>query len=140
MASAFKLGVEILVNDGQSSLLRNEAGGHRNDVTVIMLATKMSNLGSPTKSTAHIRIFIHSHLDTISASTNNNASTIFAIIDSTTDLMCKIRIVNTFIAVGTKIFHLKATVGKMFLHHLLQFEASVVTCNRNNFFHKQACL
>ena len=140
MAAAFKLGVEIFVNNSQGNLLRDEACRHRDDITIVMLTTKMSYFGSPTKSTAHIRIFIHSHLHTVSASADNDASAIFTIIDSTANLMCKVWIINTFTAVGTKVFHLKATIGKMLFHHLLQFISGVVTCNRNYFFHKQACL
>ena len=140
MAAAVKLGVEIFVNNSQGNLLRDETCRHRDDVTIVMLTTKMSYFGSPAKSTAHIRIFIHSHLHTVAASADNDASAIFTIIDSTANLMCKVWIINTFAAVGTKVFHLEATIGKMLFHHLLQFVSGVVTCNRNYFFHKQACL
>lgn len=108
MTAALKFGVEELVDNLQSHLLRDETCGHGNNVAIVVLATQMGNLGTPAKGTTHIGVFVHGHLHTIAASADNDAATILAIVDNTAHLMSVIGVVDTL--AGDKVDYLQNMV------------------------------
>ena len=140
MPSAFKIGVQKLVHNLQSSGFIDEPCGQRNHVTIVVLTAEVRYLRSPTKSTTDMRIFVHGHLNTVPATTNHNTATVFTLIDGAAQKMRIIGIIDTFSTVGAKIFYLKALILKILFYSFLQFISSMIACHSNYFFHNQTCL
>ena len=87
-----------------------------------------------------MRIFVHGHLNAVTATTNHNTAAVFTFIDGASQKMRIIGIIDTFSTVGAKIFYLKALILKIMFYSFLQFISCMVACHSNYFFHNQTCL
>ena len=117
MSAAFKRSVEKFIHNLQRSFLRYEACRHRNNITVVVLTAKVRYLGCPAKGTTHIGVLINGHLNSIATTTNNYATTIFAFVDSATQLMGKVGVVTAFGTIGTKVFHFETLINEILFNN-----------------------
>ena len=75
------------------------------------------------------------HLGTIAATAKDDAKRIFTLFDSRSQRMDHIRIIDTFIAVGTVIFDLVTGFFQFFNQKLLHFKAAMVARYGYDLFH-----
>ena len=95
------------INYVQSSVLVNKPCRQRQHIGIVVLPCQTCYLCTPTQGTTNVRIFVNSHLHSVSRAAYHYAALHFAIVDSLAYFMSKIRVINTFLTPCTTVIYLK---------------------------------
>ena len=79
MASALKLGGEVLVHNLTSHLLVDKATRHHQHVGIVVLTDEVGNLRNPAEASADALMLVQRHVDALAASADGNAGIHFTL-------------------------------------------------------------
>ena len=133
MASTFKCGADEAVHHFFCILLVYEACGNAENVGVIVLSDKFSNLLAPADGGADLLVFIGGDGNAVSRAAEKYAKGKFAAFNSECNRVSKIGVIHRVGRVGSKVFKGKPFPFKKGDQRFFHFKSGMVTANRDRF-------
>ena len=140
MTTTFERRTEESIKNFLCSLIVDETSRQDNYVSIIVLTNQTCYILVPCQSGSDTLVLVKSYCHALSTSAYCDTWIYFAILNSLSKRMCKIRIVNTNITVCTEIFDRITFTFKILHYKLLEWIAGMIACQPNNFyFHNCNC-
>jgi len=129
MPSALEGCIEEGRDDLLSLLLRDEASGQREYVSIVVLTGELSQLDIPAEGSTYPRVLVHDHGDPIARATDGDPSGELSLLDRPTHGMGEVGVIASLAGVTAEVLDREPTSGELSLHELLDLVASVVGAN-----------
>ena len=126
MAAALKLSVEEHFENLDCLLLRDEAGGHRQHVGVVVRACKARDFLVPTQCSADALMLVCSHCNAVAAAADGDAVVIRRFLDLNGERMRVVGIVATLGGVGAEVCNVETFLLEVILDEKFLLVARVV--------------
>ena len=122
MTTTFECGAEELVENSLSGLVVNETARKNQNIGIIMLTNKMSNLLAPCQTGTHTLMLVQCHGNTFTTATNTNTRINLTALNAFSKSVTKVWIVYTSIAISTVILYRITLLFQIFQNELLQWK------------------
>ena len=126
MAATFELGSKELFHNGRCSVGIDKATRHNKNVSIVVQANEMSNLGHPAQACTYTLMLVQRHRDSFTTTANSNTRIALPMLYSLCKGVSKIGIITTSITMGTEVFVLPSLSLKPLLYIFFQFITSMV--------------
>ena len=117
MAAAFELGRKVLVHDGASSLLRDEASRHYQHVSIVVLTNQVGNLRNPAKTGTDTLVLVKRHVDALTRAADGDTWEYLALLDALGQRVAEVGVVAGVLGISTVVL-----IGITLLLEILLYE------------------
>ena len=119
MATAFKLGGEVLVHDGTGSVLVNETSRHHQHVGIVVLTDEMGYLRNPAQTGTDGLVLVERHVDALAAAADGDAGEHFTLFNAAGQSVAEVTVVTRVLGIGAVVLIGIALLVEVLLHELL---------------------
>ena len=127
MATAFEGCSKELVHNLTSHIVVDETTGHYQNVGIVVLTDEMCNLRNPAQTGTNLLVLVQGDRDTLARATDGNARINLTTLDTLSQSVAKVRIIDTCIAPSTIVLVGITLLFEVLEHKLLKSEACVIT-------------
>ena len=129
MPSALEGCIEEGRDDLLSLLLRDEASGQREYVSIVVLTGELSQLDIPAEGSTYPRVLVHDHGDPIARATDGDPSGELSLLDRPAYRMGEVGVITSLAGVTAEVLDRQPSGDELSFHKLLDLVASVVGAN-----------
>ena len=126
VTSSLEWSVQVLVDDGGSFLVCDEAAWEYKSVGIVVLTDEVSNLHLPSQAGANAVVLVQRHCHTFTATADADTGAYDTGFDVFSEWVGKVRIVAGHITVRAVVFVLNTLLFEVLLNELLQRKAGMV--------------
>ena len=118
MAAAFELGGEVLVHNGTSGIFIDEASGHHQHVSIVVLTDEVGNLRNPAKTGTDTLVLVKRHVDALTRAADGDTREYLASFDATSQCVTEVGVVAGVLGLGAVVLIGVALLFEVLLNEL----------------------